>query len=636
MSTTYRGSGGPKSSGTQVASQDDLDAAVRRAEQAVADAEAAAGAAAASAQQADQSASAASDSAASAAASADASADSANAAKISEDNAAASEANVEALYDDFDDRYLGAKASDPTTDNDGDPLQTGALYFNTTENLMKVWNGSAWQDFGVIGPTSAVDGNFAVFDGTSGAVIKDGGNLDDLPLGFGAAWKFKTETAAADPGSGNFRLNAATQAATTAIYVSSTSEGGIDLDELLDEIVNTQKVLLVQNSNSRKIALYTVNGTPTNNTGWWTIPVTFEDNGTGGEFELNKKVTFEFFGIGGSAGSYSRGEVDALLRYLPNVIINGDMEIHQRGGSTTGFSTGDFSVDRWTHPFVSSFVGDLSQGVGPEGGGDRSIRIDVTTGDSTVASGDFLISQQAIEGRLFKDALFGTASAKNLGLRFWYKSSVVGVHSVALRNGPSVTRSFIREFTVAQANTWEEHEVYFPGDVSGTWVTGEGDAAAYLVFTHMTGSTFATTADAWQSGNFIGTSSSVNDVATAGNVIEVDKVQLVIIDGVDVPEWRNLDYLLELERCTRYYQKLRAYWQGNTTSGSNYTTMVNYRTRVGVLPTFVLSSIGQAGFSTTVQLGGSTFDEFTTFRQATATGNASFYENEIEVIAEPT
>ena len=50
-----------------------------------------------------------------------------------------------AAADNFDDTYLGAKASDPTVDNDGDPLTTGDLYFNTTANNLRVYNGSAWQ-----------------------------------------------------------------------------------------------------------------------------------------------------------------------------------------------------------------------------------------------------------------------------------------------------------------------------------------------------------------------------------------------------------------------------------------------------------------------------------------------------------
>ena len=52
---------------------------------------------------------------------------------------------AETAYDNFDDRYLGAKSSDPSADNDGDSLVTGALYFNTSNNLMMVYSGSAWQ-----------------------------------------------------------------------------------------------------------------------------------------------------------------------------------------------------------------------------------------------------------------------------------------------------------------------------------------------------------------------------------------------------------------------------------------------------------------------------------------------------------
>jgi len=69
---------------------------------------------------------------------------SASAASTSETNAAASESAAAASYDAFDDRYLGAKSSDPSLDNDGDALITGALYFNTTSDEMMVYTGSAW------------------------------------------------------------------------------------------------------------------------------------------------------------------------------------------------------------------------------------------------------------------------------------------------------------------------------------------------------------------------------------------------------------------------------------------------------------------------------------------------------------
>ena len=58
--------------------------------------------------------------------------------------AASSAASALAAFDDFDDRYLGAHASDPTTDNDGDALDAGDLYFNTTNDVMRLYTGSTW------------------------------------------------------------------------------------------------------------------------------------------------------------------------------------------------------------------------------------------------------------------------------------------------------------------------------------------------------------------------------------------------------------------------------------------------------------------------------------------------------------
>ena len=89
-------------------------------------------------------ASAASASASAAASSASAASSSASSAASSASSASASADAALAALDNFDDRYLGQKASDPTLDNDGNALIAGALYFNTTDNSMKVYDGSQW------------------------------------------------------------------------------------------------------------------------------------------------------------------------------------------------------------------------------------------------------------------------------------------------------------------------------------------------------------------------------------------------------------------------------------------------------------------------------------------------------------
>jgi len=74
-------------------------------------------------------------------------------AATSASNASTSETNAAASFDSFDDRYLGAKSSAPSTDNDGNALLTGALYFNSSSSQLFNWTAAdAWE---AIKPTSS-------------------------------------------------------------------------------------------------------------------------------------------------------------------------------------------------------------------------------------------------------------------------------------------------------------------------------------------------------------------------------------------------------------------------------------------------------------------------------------------------
>jgi len=92
--------------------------------------------------------------------------------------------NAAASYDAFDDRYLGAKSSDPSVDNDGGALIIGALYFNTTDQKMKVYATLGWKDAG-----SAVNGtarrqSFTATAGQTSFTVTDGydANFADVYL----------------------------------------------------------------------------------------------------------------------------------------------------------------------------------------------------------------------------------------------------------------------------------------------------------------------------------------------------------------------------------------------------------------------------------------------------------------------
>jgi hypothetical protein len=76
--------------------------------------------------------------------------------KTSEQNAAASAASAAASYDQFDDRYFGAKTSNPTLDNDGNALQVGAEYWNSVSNERRTWTGSAWVSSITVVPDNSV------------------------------------------------------------------------------------------------------------------------------------------------------------------------------------------------------------------------------------------------------------------------------------------------------------------------------------------------------------------------------------------------------------------------------------------------------------------------------------------------
>jgi hypothetical protein len=121
---------------------------------------------------------------AAAAISANAAANSATAAATSAGNAsnsaaAANTAKVaaEAALDSFDDRYLGAKSSNPALDNDGNALVTGVIYFNTTVNELRVWTGTVWQS--LITPADASITTAKIVDDVLTAA-----KLADSALGF--------------------------------------------------------------------------------------------------------------------------------------------------------------------------------------------------------------------------------------------------------------------------------------------------------------------------------------------------------------------------------------------------------------------------------------------------------------------
>ena len=113
-----------------------------------------------------------------------AAATSATAAATSATAAASSATDAANTLDAFDDRYLGNKSSDPSVDNDGNALLTGALYFKTTDNIMRVYTGSAWT---TVKPTTTEQGHINTVSGIQANVTTVAGISSDVTAVAGKA-----------------------------------------------------------------------------------------------------------------------------------------------------------------------------------------------------------------------------------------------------------------------------------------------------------------------------------------------------------------------------------------------------------------------------------------------------------------
>lgn len=232
-----------------------------------------------------------------------------------------------------------------------------------------------------------------------------------------------------------------------------------------------------------------------------------------------------------------------------NLIDNPEFIFSQRSWPA---GLGVYAADRWRANGSGAVAATLSQttSVIPSGTNiTYSGSVTITTVDSSIAAGDYLDLDQGIEGTIFNEAKFGTASAQDLVLSFWARSSVAGTFAVALRNNTGL-RSYVDTFTL-EASTWKLVVFRIPGCKDGTWVTNAG-LSALVSFVLVAGTTYQTTAKTWAAGNYLGTSALTNTFSnTLSNVFYVTGVKLEI--GNYTPYQRKpfqQDYL----NCQRYLQ----------------------------------------------------------------------------------
>lgn len=246
-----------------------------------------------------------------------------------------------------------------------------------------------------------------------------------------------------------------------------------------------------------------------------------------------------------------------------NLIINGAMQVAQRGTSSTGISSAGFrTVDRFSvKENASSIAVTESQSTDtPSGQGfANSLKWEVTTADTSVASAERFHFGQTIEAQDLQRLDYGTSSAKTITLSFWVKSSVTGTYAVSIFKSDQTLRLLNKTYTVDAADTWEKKEIIIAGDTAGGGIDNDNGAGFQFdwFLTAGSGSTTASTNEweAWDGTKWAG-GHNVNFGATVGNEYYITGVQLEAGDTATPFEHRS--YGDELARCQRYYYRTSA------------------------------------------------------------------------------
>jgi hypothetical protein len=259
----------------------------------------------------------------------------------------------------------------------------------------------------------------------------------------------------------------------------------------------------------------------------------------------------------------------ALILPKPNrnLIINGSLDIWQRGPTFAAIASAAYHADRFRYDKATTgaehtITRDTDVPTSAQFGGllNYSMKVDCTTADASVAAGDGVFIRQMIEGYNFKGLVGKTAT-----LSFWVKATKTGIYCVSFANSIN-DKSYVVEYTVNAADTWEKKTIPITFDYSGgTWNYTNG-VGLQIFWTLMCGSTFQTTAGAWQAGNYWATANQVNACDSTDNNFFLAGIQLE--EGATATDFEFRTYQEELSLCQRYFECLGNF-VGMATSATN-------------------------------------------------------------------
>jgi hypothetical protein len=279
-----------------------------------------------------------------------------------------------------------------------------------------------------------------------------------------------------------------------------------------------------------------------------------------------------------------------------NLIINGAMQVAQRGTSTTGITTsGYYACDRWNVATGSLGTWTASQDSDAPDGLKNSFKLVPTIADASPAAGDYFQIEQKLEAQDTEHFKYGTSDAKAFTVSFWVKSNKTGTYNLRAYRVVDSTRMASKQYTINSAGTWEYKTITFDGDTSVA-MTGGNTLGILLSWWLAAGSTFTSGSNQnW--GSYLAANeapSQVNLADSTSNYWQITGVQLEVGDTATPFEHRS--YGDELARCERYYQK----WSGGGTtpyfiSGRNHNSSTSimtltYRNEMRGRPSVSISS----------------------------------------------
>jgi len=245
----------------------------------------------------------------------------------------------------------------------------------------------------------------------------------------------------------------------------------------------------------------------------------------------------------------------AVKSELDNLIIGGDFNSNpwQRGTSFVSPTSEDYTADRFQYRVSGSQDFTITKNTDNPSKSEAGLfdtfcfQAEVTTANAAPGAGDFTTIEQPIEGFLSVPTYDNP-----FYMSFWVKSAVAGVFCVAFQNAARNV-SYVHEYTIANADTWEEVTIQVTHDTfSGTWDI-DNLAGLRVIFTLNAGSTFQGTNDIWQSGNILATANQTNLTATINNTFRIAFV--AVKHGVATGSFPIRGRMTELNLCQRYYYK---------------------------------------------------------------------------------